>query len=181
MKKGTFCSMLMLIVLTLPMMVACGGDDDNKGPSKEEQNEINQEKEFNLMKAELIGEWEAYQAYNNTNYGQQGWRPIESISWSTTGYTFNSDGTYIQHVTYSEDKISKYYLEKNPNYSSDPHHNCSIYFCYDEYNTSKYSKRCIWFDNEGYLRLGESAKFDTGIPSDYNCDGESGIRYKKVK
>ena len=153
-------------------MVACGGDDDDS-PSEEEIALKEQEAEFVKLKSVIVGDWEAYQYYNTSIYHETGWQPISQIYWNTS-YTFNADGTFIEHS--AKDYSGTYRLEKNPTYLEWPNRKCKVFIYYTLEGMSE-TKKMIWLD-EDCLRL-DYATWTDYLPGNASATGEGSIRYKK--
>ena len=115
MKKITFWSMLILIVLMLPVLMACGGDGDSNG----QDSQI--EAECAKVKSQIIGTW-SYEAEYLTSvnpykdlggiYNNLGWN--ERSSYKTL--EFKNDGTLI--IDFYGEKTYSYSITAALNYNN---------------------------------------------------------------
>lgn len=176
MKKSGYLVFLLGILFVI---VGCSKEEGEQ-LSEEDIARQEQDAEYNKLKAVLVGTWEAYEHYSYNHVTRpDGWRPISEISWNT-GYTFNSDGTYVEKSNIG-DKKGTYRLEKNPSYLTNKSRpKVHLFMKLDGLSESTYA---LDLDENGYLRIIllvilEKYPSSDRIPSP-SAGGSAAIRYKK--
>lgn len=87
--------LMAFVILTL---TGCSSDGDEPELTTEQKAAKYQEELYQKVKSVIVGHWVGVQHYNTTVFRTEGWEDISYIYWDQE-YTFNADGTVVDHFS----------------------------------------------------------------------------------